>query len=1178
MMGLPFSLCAPMWNRYKCLCFPGFRQFSYTLFLIIGILASVSVYSQPDFETSIPSNFTASKGSLSISDRHYRIGAKSLRWDWVAGDVLEVELTSAQASAINGGLFNYYQGHFQLWVHNETAAKDTFEIQFYNNKTVNQFHFRFNVNFEGWRKLLRSYMYDMLNGGSTNNVGTEMRIVAPASGSGTIYLDDLQFMRAYDFKQSDDVMPDLYELAPIKNNMISDFYYSCYYAPPLISFTQPTQQELAGLDSVRARVKRRSIGSAPTAAQLSSAVTQYNTYNIVVEGSAVKGKPITDPQEIGQMIGVFARSYVHNNNNDSKEKAINLLKLMFDSGIAGGSGFWFGGGYKGYNQMDFFSALINVDYFADASLRYNLWHWIKWSTGTGLAWKTESNGLFDTDDIYTLQDAFMAMILFSPDDATGVEDLKRLKVYLEKFLEDQKGLSDGIKRDGVAFHHSAHYNAYMYAMNSLITYTLSVLRKTPFQINIQAYYTLRKAAYAECIMSNKIYYANSLNGRHPFEVITYYNQPALEQLAYIGGEIVNQAFDPVVAAMHSRIYDYAPKIGGTSAEAFPSGFWQMNYSPLALYRKDNWVATIKGINNDFWATETYSSDNRYGRYQGYGALEILYPSVYGQKLKPSGMMLEGWDWNKPPGTTTIVYPYDSLSLKGTVTDISERNALNFAGGVKFGEPSETSSSDVLLQELQGEYGMYGLNFQQINYTITHSSTFTFRKSWFCFGKKIVCLGSNINNNRSWRNTITTLFQTSLSSTSTPVIVDAASKTAFPLSESLSQSDAHWIIDPFKTGYYILSGSNVQIEKKSQTSPDESGSGATTTADYANAYINHGNAPSDAKYAYVVIPNTTQSAMSDFSTRMGSSSTREFDILQQDEHAHIIQENITDAVGFSLFTANTQLTSNTIIKANDVPCVVMAQIRNDTLRISVVNPDINLVNDQSVAVPITLRLYGGWLKAANVPAKYATLVSTEAAESVVTFSVADGLPAEITLARFASVLPLTSLKLTGEIDAAAHQNILTATIENNSQAKYTLEYKSADDVNWALIDSKIIEGAASEQSYKFYHLNPLPQENQYRVMCTDNDGTVKYSNIVLLKNTQSADITIAPNPARNDFAIMFKQKSQKPLQWTLADATGKIVKAGTVSGLRENVSVRNLPAGVYYLKFADGRYFPVVIAK
>jgi len=395
-----------------------------------------SAYSQPDLESSVPSNFTATKGTLSISDRHFRLGQQSLRWDWVAGDVLQIELSSSETNTINKDLFNWRKEHFEVWVHNETASKDTFEFKFFNDADIDRYRFRFNINYHGWRRLLRNYQNDMQQGSGNRDIGHTIYLLAPQTGSGTIYLDNLQYMRNNGPKQSDDVMPDLYALASPKDYITSDFYYKAYYATSDDETTSPTAEEIKGLDSIRQRARRAGVGVAPSASELSSANTAYSAYNIVVSGNTIKGKIINDPREIGDMLSTFTRSYIHNNNTDSRDKATNLLKLMFDSGIAGGSGLWFGGGNQGYYHMKFFNALINVDAFADEALRNEIRHWLRWCTGVGLGWESDTNGLFNTDDIYTLYDAFLSIALFSNNNADGVNDMRSLKAYFAKFLTD----------------------------------------------------------------------------------------------------------------------------------------------------------------------------------------------------------------------------------------------------------------------------------------------------------------------------------------------------------------------------------------------------------------------------------------------------------------------------------------------------------------------------------------------------------------------------------------------------------------------------------------------------------------------------------------------------------------------------------------------------------------------
>ncbi len=68
------------------------------------------------------------------------------------------------------------------------------------------------------------------------------------------------------------------------------------------------------------------------------------------------------------------------------------------------------------------------------------------------------------------------------------------------------------------------------------------------------------------------------------------------------------------------------------------------------------MVTLKGYTTDVWGAEIYKKDNRYGRYQSYGSVQIMgYPSRIA-----SGYDENGWDWNRLPGTTTIHLPFELL--------------------------------------------------------------------------------------------------------------------------------------------------------------------------------------------------------------------------------------------------------------------------------------------------------------------------------------------------------------------------------------------------------------------------------------------------------------------------------------------------------------------------------------
>ena len=123
----------------------------------------------------------------------------------------------------------------------------------------------------------------------------------------------------------------------------------------------------------------------------------------------------------------------------------------------------------------------------------------------------------------------------------------------------------------------------------------------------------------------------------------------------------------------------------------PQGFFVYNYGAAGIHRRANWMVTLKGFNTNVWGSEIYTKDNRYGRYQSYGSIQIMgYPS-----RKASGYVEEGWDWNRLPGTTTIHLPLVLLDNPRSGT-LMARSTENFAG---------TSS-------LEGRNGMFAMKLKE----------------------------------------------------------------------------------------------------------------------------------------------------------------------------------------------------------------------------------------------------------------------------------------------------------------------------------------------------------------------------------------------------------------------------------------------------------------------------------
>lgn len=194
--------------------------------------------------------------------------------------------------------------------------------------------------------------------------------------------------------------------------------------------------------------------------------------------------------------------------------------------------------------------------------------------------------------------------------------------------------------------------------------------------------------------------------------------------------------------------EYFKKKGITPAKA-PQGFFVYNYGSTGIFRRNDWMVTLKGYTTDVWGAEIYKKDNRYGRYQSYGSVQIMgYPSRIA-----SGYDENGWDWNRLPGTTTIHLPFELLDspLPGTTMAHSKEN---FSGS----------------SALEGKNGMFAMKLMERNLK-NFTPDFVARKSVFCFDNRMICLGTGISNSNASFPTETTLFQSTFQKGKTDIHVD-----------------------------------------------------------------------------------------------------------------------------------------------------------------------------------------------------------------------------------------------------------------------------------------------------------------------------------------------------------------------------------------------------------------------
>lgn len=774
---------------------------------------------------------------------------------------------------------------------------------------------------------------------------------------------------------------------------------------PVFNFDLPittaTISEINDLKNIRKSLSDQFLGTtAPTEAQLNTAIGQYDALDIIVTGNTIVGIPVTKIDQIN-FLTTFAK-YLKFNPDDTNisEKAVNAIWFLSNQicNTKGRSVLTFYNyvklarpaiylnnylpdnvkalfGYTLYQETDSFKYLFDANY--------------DFST-------TQSNGAISTDIMYLDLDVMFAYADWFSTNDEKIRYLKTVKRFLDRFLIYTHGQKDGLKKDGLGNHHKASYDGYMYAFTT-VSAVIKSLENTGFQIDKPSYLRFRDAIYAQAMYSNDSGVKPfAMAGRNPQTKNTSLSSQTLANMAISGGKILGlTGADPILAGVYNRKFGVNKKFNYNIVTPFEEGFIQFNYGNFGIYRKGNWIASMKGQSDVLWGSEIYVTQNRFGRYQSYGALEIIYP---GDSEKGNGHSLIGWDWNYNPGTTTIVLPWEKLHAERGRVD--EYNTYGFAGAVTL-----TQLNKGVLSNTTGQSGLFALKFKERNNLgfgathgpITHNGSFEFTKAYFAIDDYIICLGSGIKNDDKVNHTVTTLFQR-LNNNSNNVFVNG--EKANQSAASFVESQANWIIDNYNTGYYILPNSGVlKIKNSTQTTPyqdqvvpTEATIAGNKSNDYRLAYLDHGNAPANNSYEFVCIPSANTKKMAEFSRLMQSPQDKPYVVYQNTINQQIIEYKPAKTWAYALPSANTKI-NNGLIKSNDQPCLVMYKGLNPDFTkivLSVSNPDLGA--SPSTPKVITLILKNKWDLLKSNP--NANIISSTAAETIIQFTTADGLPVEI----------------------------------------------------------------------------------------------------------------------------------------------------------------------------------------
>ncbi|MES2431447.1 MAG: carbohydrate-binding protein [Bacteroidota bacterium] len=128
--------------------------------------------------------------------------------------------------------------------------------------------------------------------------------------------------------------------------------------------------------------------------------------------------------------------------------------------------------------------------------------------------------------------------------------------------------------------------------------------------------------------------------------------------------------------------------------------------------------------------------------------------------------------------------------------------------------------------------------------------------------------------------------------------------------------------------------------------------------------------------------------------------------------------------------------------------------------------------------------------------------------------------------------------------------------------------SINGTDW--INVGMVQAGNSNSIYSFSH-NATPGIQYYRLQQFDKNGQVMYSTIrVINTNADSKKLLVYPNPVETYLTINLNRSIVKPLEYSVINSEGKIVKKGNIMYSQYDINISHLSKGFYILKIINER--------
>jgi hypothetical protein len=175
----------------------------------------------------------------------------------------------------------------------------------------------------------------------------------------------------------------------------------------------------------------------------------------------------------------------------------------------------------------------------------------------------------------------------------------------------------------------------------------------------------------------------------------------------------------------------------------------------------------------------------------------------------------------------------------------------------------------------------------------------------------------------------------------------------------------------------------------------------------------------------------------------------------------------------------------------------------------------------------------------------------------------------------STLPVNLISYTVRLLSNQKAQLSWSTASESNNDYFVIE-KSVDGRNFTSIGRVDASGNTNTtSSYSFTDPEIIKQKSWYRLKQFDIDGKEKDLGIRFI-NAEGAAVsaTAYPNPVKSNTITINAGNEPLPASYRLTDIQGKMMKAGTLRQVQEQLDVQELPEGIYFLRIGANQIIKI----